>query len=317
MDRRVAPRRFLIAAIALAIAGAGVGVGASAAAAVRGTLQSLIWIAPGHEAAALTRQPATCLGDAGIDPAVMAGRALFNAPQLLGGQAARAGISCASCHSNGRRNPHFQLAGISDGPGTADVSASFFSVARGNGRFDPKPIPDLAVPGRIPRDRPSHALEDFMRGLIVEEFSGHPPGAAALGDLAAYVRAVKACPGTAEEPVRMASRIGLFRDSMRGAARAAGAGDDRAAARLTAAARWHLGLIDERLAASGHAKPRKALLAASRQLQVIGDATITPKALLDVLAQFDRQTAPRLLAAEKSSLYQPAAVDRWIARHVP
>ena len=315
MDRRIAPRRFLIAAAALA----GVGVGASISAGAVGEkkLQALVWIAPGHEASALTRQPTTCLGDAQSDPAVMAGRALFNAPQILGGQAARAGISCASCHSNGRRNAHFQLSGISDGPGTADVSASFFSIARGNGAFDPKPIPDLALPGRISRDRPSRALEDFMRGLIVEEFSGHPPGDAALGDLAAYVRAIKACPGADAEPIRMASRIGLVRDSIRAAARAAAAGDDRTAVRLTAAARWHLGLIDERLAPSGHAGARQALLKASRRLQVIGDGTIAPEALLDVLAWFDQQAAPRLLAAEKSSLYQPAAVDRWVARRVP
>ncbi len=311
MDRRAPPLRFLIAAAALA------GVGGVAGAAGNSTIQALVWIAPGHEAAALTRQPATCLGEAEADPAVVAGRALFNAPQLLGGQASRAGISCASCHSNGRRNPHFQLAGISDGPGSADVSASFFSTARANGRFDPKPIPDLALPGRISHDRPSHALEDFLRVLIVDEFSGRPPSDAALGDLATYVRAVKACPGAEEEPVRMAPRIGLFRDSIHAAARAAAAGDGRTAARLTAAARWHLGLIDERLVANGDARIRNALLGTSHRLQVIGDAAIAPEALLGVLTRFDQQTAPRLLAAERSSLYQPEAVDHWLARRAP
>ena len=276
-----------------------------------------MWIAPGQEAAALTRQPTTCLGDAEADPAVVAGRALFNAPQILGGQTARAGISCASCHSNGRRNPHFQLSGISDGPGTADVSASFFSTARGNGRFDPKPIPDLALPGQISRDRKSRALEVFLRGLIVEEFSGRPPGDAALGDLAAYVRAVKTCRGADEEPIRMASRIGLFRDSIRAAARAAAAGHDLTAARLSAAARWHLGLIDERLAVSGNARVRREVLGISRRLQGIGDSANGPEALLAELTRFDRQTAPRLLAAEKSSLYQPESVSRWLARSAP
>ena len=315
MDRRVRPLRFLIAAAALA--GVGVAAGVAAGSGGEGTLQALVWIAPGREAAALTRQPATCMGDAEADPAVVAGRALFNAPQLLGGQAARAGISCASCHSNGRRNPHFQLSGISDGPGTADVSASFFSTARSNGRFDPKPIPDLALPGRISRDRQSRALEDFLRGLIVEEFSGRPPGDAALGDLAAYVRAVKTCPGADEEAIRMASRIGLFRDSIRAAVRAAAAGDGRTSARMTAAARWHLGLIAERLAGGGNARARQELLGISRRLQVIGDSATGPEALLAELTRFDRQTAPRLLAAEKSSLYQPESVSRWLARNAP
>ena len=307
MDRRVRPLRLLIAGAAL------VAAGLAAGAAREPTLQALVWIAPGHEAAALTRQPATCLSDSPANPAVMAGRALFNAPQLLGGQASRAGVSCASCHSNGRRNPHFELSGISDAPGTADVSASFFSVARGNGRFDPKPIPDLALPGQISRDPELRALEHFSRGLIVEEFSGQPPGNGALSDLAAYVRAAKPCPGRTDESVRLASRIDLFRDSVRSAARAAAAGDRQTAVVLAGAARWHLGLIDERIAAGGHAQTRKELLRTSRRLQTIQGGAITTKALLAMLARFDRNLAPRLLQAENSSLYRPELVDRWLA----
>ena len=311
MDRQVRPLRFLIGAVALVAAGAGAGLAAGATGET--TLRALVWIAPGHEAAALTRQPATCLGAAPTDAAVVAGRTLFNAPQLLGGQASRAGISCASCHSNGRRNPHFQLAGISDGPGTADVSASFFSVARSNGRFDPRPIPDLALPGRISRDPESRALEHFSRGLIVEEFSGRPPGNGALGDLAAYMRAVKPCPDRTDEPVRLGSRIELFRDSVRSAARAAAAGDRQTAAVLAGAARWHLGLIDERIAAGGHPRARRELLEVSRRLQTIGEGTVSPKMLGELLARFDRQTAPGLFQAENSSLYRPELVDRWLA----
>ena len=277
------------------------------------SLQALVWIALGHEAAALTRQPATCLGDAESDPAVLAGRALFNAPQLLGGQAARAGVSCASCHSNGRRNPHFQLAGVSDAPGTADVSASFFSVARGNGRFDPKPIPDLAQPGRIARDANSRALEHFLHGLIVEEFSGRPPGERALSDLAAYVRAVKPCSGRADEPVQLESPIVLFRDSIRSAARAAEAGDRQTAAVLVAGARWQLGLIDERLVVGRHRAARNDLLQTSRRLQVISDSIIAQPALSATLTRFDRETAPRLIVAEKASLYRLEVVERWLA----
>ena len=310
MDRRVRPLRFLIAGAALA------GAGLTVVAARERALQALVWIAPGHEAAALTRQPATCLNEFSDDPAVKAGRALFNAPQLLGGQASRAGISCASCHSNGRRNPHFQLSGISDAPGTADVRASFFSVARGNGTFDPKPIPDLALPGRIARDAESRALEHFLRGLIVEEFSGRPPGDGALGDLATYVRAVKPCPGRTDESVRLASRIELFRDSVRSAARAAATGDIRTADVLTGSARWQLGLIDERIAAGGHPRARHELLQVSRRLQTIREGTVSPTTLGELLARFDRQTAPRLLRAEATSLYRPEVVDRWLADRV-
>lgn len=308
MDRRVRPLRLLIAVAALA------GAGVAAGAAGHGTLQALMWTVPGSEVAALTRQPATCLGERAKDPAVVAGRVLFNAPQLLGGQAARAGISCASCHSNGRRNPHFHLAGISDGPGTADVSASFFGVARGNARFDPKPIPDLAQPGRISRDRGSRSLETFLHGLIVDEFSGAPPGEPALGALAAYVRAVQPCANPSEEPVRLEARIGLVRDSLRSAARAATAGDLATAAVLTGAARTHLGLIDERLAPGGHAPLRKELLRTSRRVQTLQDGALAADALLVAVARFDRTLAPRLLHAEKSSLYRPEMVQRWVSR---
>ncbi|MGF7473737.1 hypothetical protein WFJ45_23635, partial [Salmonella enterica subsp. enterica serovar Minnesota] len=69
------------------------------------------------------------------------GRAAFNSPLLLGGQAARAGLSCASCHRNGRGNPDFHFPGISGAPGTADVTASLLSSHRGDGQFNPKPIP--------------------------------------------------------------------------------------------------------------------------------------------------------------------------------
>ena len=312
MDRRIQPFRFLIAASALVVAAAGANVAAGAAG--KSTLQALVWIANGHEAAALTRQPANCPIDPATDPGIAAGRALFNAPQLLGGQAARAGVSCASCHSNGRRNSHFQLSGISAGPGTADVSASFFSVARGNGRFDPKPIPDLALPGRIARDPQSHALEKFLRGLIVDEFSGPPPSDPALTDLAAYVRAVRPCPDREDEAVSLADRIELFRDSVSAAARAATASDRRTASILIEAARWQLGLIDERLAPGGNAVARRALLAESRGLQAIRDGTIAAPALLTLLARFDRQTVPKLSKAENTSLYRPALVDRWLAR---
>ncbi|NJS15549.1 MAG: hypothetical protein HC788_14335, partial [Sphingopyxis sp.] len=134
-------------------------------------------------------QPAACVSDISVD--AQAGEALFNSPSLLGGQAAKGGLSCASCHVNGRGNRHFVMTGVSDAPGTADVTNSFFSPARGNGRFDPVVIPDLALPGKVARDPAAAALEPFIRTLIVEEFSGSEPTPAMLGALAAYVRAVR------------------------------------------------------------------------------------------------------------------------------
>ena len=305
MDRRRRPLGLLIAALA-AVAGGGV------LAATGERLQALVWTAPGHEVAALTRQSAVCLGDATADRDVLAGRALFHAPQLFGGQAARAGLSCASCHSNGRRNPHFFLAGISHAPGTADVSASFFSVARGNGRFDSKPIPDLALPGKVSRDPVSDELEHFIRGLIVEEFSGAEPSPAALARVAAYVRAIRPCPARDDEPQTMAGQVDLFRDTVRAAAQFADEGDRATAVALLGAARNHLGLIDQRIAPYGHTNLRAALLRTSRRLQAIRDGDPTGEPLLALLDRFERSVAQRLLAAEKRSLYRPKRVERWL-----
>ena len=273
-------------------------------------LVALTWTAPGRERATLLEQPAVCLDPAAPREAVQIGQALFNAPDLLGGQAARAAVSCASCHSNGRRNPAFFLAGISAVPGSADVSSSFFSLARGNGRFDPKPIPDLALPGKVSRDPASRALEVFTRGLIVEEFSGREPSAAQLADLASYIRAIRACPDRSSEPRTLASDLALLRTTIAGATLLLDRGDIGGAQILVQSARFRLGLIDERLIGPKDKRLHSALLGASRQLAA---APLQRDLLASWLLRFDRTIAPRLARSERQSLYDPATLDRWLA----
>ena len=121
------------------------------------------------------------------------GRVAFRAPLLLGGQAARVGLSCSSCHRNGRTNPDFHFPGVSGGPGTADVTTSILSSHRGDGTFNPKPIPDLAGdPAKriVTRDRGKRDLAKFIDGLITQEFDGPEPPHKVLDGLAAYVRAI-------------------------------------------------------------------------------------------------------------------------------
>lgn len=252
------------------------------------------------------------------DAQVMIGAALFNAPMLLGGQAARADVSCASCHSNGRRNPHFYLGGVSDAPGTADVSSSFFSLARADGRFDPKPIPDLAYPVKVSRDPASGQLERFLRGLIVEEFSGREPSPAAVAALAAYVRAIGDCGSVLDQPRRLADQVALVRVSVTAAARLAAAGDVETAALAVAGARHQLGLIDERYAGAGLARERKRLLAASRGLQPAAQARAPdPAALERWLGGFERDLRPLLERSEARSLYNEARAREWLSRNPP
>ncbi len=273
--------------------------------------EQLRWTAPGAERALLSEQPATCV--AGDDDMIRSGRALFATPTLLGGQAAKAGLSCASCHINGRDNPHFLLAGVSAGPGTADVTNSFFSAARGNARFDPVAIPDLAKPGKVSRDSEARALETFIRNLIVEEFGGQEPTPAMLDALAAYVRAIRPCPGEPRVVRRLDDQLAAIADGAAGARLMAGRSDLQGVRLAIAAMRHQLGLVAERYAGPGFARDRTALLAASRQLQAIGeiaDPREVQLALERWKRDFDAGLARRLRGTEARSLYDRKHLDR-------
>ncbi len=267
--------------------------------------EQLRWTAPGAGLALLSEQPAACLASED-ETRVAAGRVLFGAPTLLGGQAAKAGLSCASCHINGRDNPHFLLAGVSAEPGTADVTNSFFSAARGNGRFDPVVIPDLAMPGKISRDREEPMLEAFIRNLIVEEFEGQEPTPAMLDALGAYVRAVRPCPAGKRIARRLDDQLAAIDDGVAGTLLMIDHRDPRGAGLAIAAIRHQLGLIAERYAGPGFARDRAALLAASRELQAIGDLADLARlrvALEQWERNFDGGLAKRLQRGEGRSLY--------------
>lgn len=228
------------------------------------------WLAPEAVFAGLTREPPECFA-APPDPAerrrAEIGRILFRAPLLLGGQAARAGLSCASCHRNGRGHPDFLFPGLSGAPGSADVTASLMSSHRGDGLFNPRPIPDLGGPrealkvSQEPRER---ALESFVRGLVAEEFDGPDPEPAAIEALAAYVRALRpASCGRAWRRVTLASRLALVDEAARLAEGESGGVREL----LLGAARSQLGEIDERFAISGGEPARSILREADGELR--------------------------------------------------
>lgn len=270
MDRRWPRARSLAVAIAVCVAAAAV---AAPRDQTRPPLQALAWVPRGADAVRIfAGQPAECLrrpADPAAARSVEIGRAAFRTPVLLGGQAARAGLSCESCHRSGRGNPDFQFPGASGAPGTADVTLSLFSSHRGNGVHDPRPIPDLSGP-REALKVAAPDLPRFIRGLIVEEFDGHEPPPAVLQGLADYVRALDpaACPARPREAVTPAR---LLADARRAAAAAEASlagpapNPDRAtAALMIAAARARLFLIDERYA--GLPAPVARLRAADAEL---------------------------------------------------
>src|SRR4051794_39917057 len=171
-------------------------------------LRDARWLLSADLAADLTHEPPECRSpshDAALRRSEEIGRIAFRAPLLLGGQAARAGLSCATCHRNGRTNTHFHFPGLSGDAGTADVTASLMSSHRGDGIFNPKPIPDLAGDPsklKISRDPQKDDLRKFIDGLITQEFNGPEPPPAALAGIAAYVRSMS--PGACRAPASVA-----------------------------------------------------------------------------------------------------------------
>ena len=276
------------------------------------------WLAPGADASAiLTHQPTECLGAAhGPDEAyaVELGRAAFRSPLLLGGQAARAGVSCETCHRNGRSNPDFHFPGVSGAPGTADVTTSVLSSHRGDGIDNPKPIPDLSGPRsalKVSQDPADRKLEAFIHGIVTQEFDGAEPPAAVLAGVAAYVRALRpeACPARALEVVSPLAALHDARRAVRAAQAALARGDGPAAQVMIEAARGRLGDLNERYAAPGLAPIRADLVAASRDLAVAREeiAAGRPQAAAHRSAWVDRMPAweSRLVAMVRASLYDP------------
>ncbi|MDP1738055.1 MAG: hypothetical protein Q8L23_11525 [Caulobacter sp.] len=217
-------------------------------------LAEMRWLAPGADAvAALGQQPSECFQwptlSAGELTSIGVGRAAFRSPLLLGGQAARTGLSCETCHRNGRTNPDFQFPGVSGPPGTADVTSSLFSSHRGNGVDDPKPIPDLGGPRaalKVDHDPRSKALETFIRGLITEEFDGPEPTPAVLAGLAAYIRTLDPAACSSPKPLRADDYLGDALSGVIAAHYALEAKDPATALVMVAAARARLGRLDER-----------------------------------------------------------------------
>lgn len=136
---------------------------------------------------ALTKKPAECINPDAPSLSVV-GRLAFESPALLGGQAARMGLSCDSCHLSGRTNPHFFLNNISSVPGTADVTHSFFSSIGGNNTLSAVMIPDLAKPNQSKiKNRWSDEFRDKLVDLVAIEFDGQRPPALLIDALQTYL----------------------------------------------------------------------------------------------------------------------------------
>ncbi|MFN3213238.1 MAG: hypothetical protein ACE37M_09040 [Henriciella sp.] len=229
-------------------------------------LKALQWISSDADRVDhLTQQPATCLKRPD-DASVQRGELLFNSPLLLGGQAAKAGLSCGSCHRNGRGNLEFVFVGISGAPGTADVTSGLFSKVRADQVFNPIAIPDLALPhGQINVDRTEDdALEAFLAAQITEEFSGEMPESNVVADVSAYLRALDAAACDAGAKERQTWRDEIRR--LRAGASYIDEPDHHDSAPYRAAMRASLGRLFERYAGNEFDRLRQSMISLSRDL---------------------------------------------------
>lgn len=276
-------------------------------------IKDALWTVPERQLAALTRAPAECLTlPAGREQRALValGRTVFQSPLLLGGQAARSGLSCAACHRNGRGNPDFHFPGISKAPGTADVTSSLMSRVRGDGRFNPAVIPDLAFDTpTIARSRTDPAMRQFIRGLIVEEFDGSEPPPRVLDGLTAYVLALDraACDGKAEQPVNASVHIGELVLEL-GVVRQSLADNEPQSARLAmTAVRHRLGQMAARYQMVERDFQR--LVKLDKELaEVMANPASDQSSRIAALDRWSGQlgrSIPRLIADEPRSLYDP------------
>jgi hypothetical protein len=303
-----------LACIAFAL----VGWGAIALASADGPIRAMRWLAPGADKVrAMTTRPAECLAmprAADAAYAVEVGRAAFRTPILLGGQAARAGVSCETCHKGGHTNVDFDFPGVSGAPGTADVTDSLFSSHRGDGIDNPKPIPDLGGPKtrlKVDQAPQGRALETFIHGLVTQEFDGPEPPAQVLDGLAAYVRALTpdACPRARTETIRAEAYVEDARRAVRTARLALARGDHATAALMIGSARTQLGAIYERYDGPALAADRDALKQADAALATAAESARDgdPKADERLAGWLDssRGWAARIGRDEPKSLFEP------------
>lgn len=277
------------------------------------------WARSADRLAALTTQPAECLrpaADAEMARAVAVGRVAFRTPTLLGGAAARAGMSCAACHSNGRRNAHFYVEGLSDAPGTADVTSSITSSHRGDDIFNPLPIPDLAHPAKIGRDPADPALDRFVRSVITQEFDGPPPPPAAFAALLAYVRALTPCAPEHEVPIDLAAALDDVARAVAAAQQALASGDADTARLMLGGARAALEEISQRYPGPVFATERAGLVRASVELGEV-QARLEPNPAEAARRLLRWRLAPPLVAAlhqgADRSLYDRMALAAALA----
>jgi len=237
------------------------------------------------------------------------GRLAFRSPFLLGGQAARRGLTCQACHGQGQVNTHFFVVGLSDAPGTADVTSFHFSDVLGDEIFNPVPIPSLSddVEG-VDYAPETKALEAFVRRLITKEFTGPEPTPEVEAALLAYLRAldgVHCATPTIKGLDNLDFKLGIISSSFE--ALSSQSLSTESYNFMLAALRIELGRLHTRY--PNEPKLRKQLVAMSADLNTV---KVENPNLSRIAADW-RVLEPSLREAYKGSLFNNSAIQEWIA----
>ncbi len=130
---------------------------------------------------------------------VALGDMAFDSSYVFGEPARSMGLSCNTCHNKGVTNPGFFIPGLSAVPGTVDVSNRFFAGHANNGVFDPIDIPDMrGIRFTAPYGRNGRfaSLGEFVRNVIVNEFSGPEPDPDLIDGIVAYLNEIDYLPNS-------------------------------------------------------------------------------------------------------------------------
>ncbi|QDO97976.1 hypothetical protein FNB15_12155 [Ferrovibrio terrae] len=297
----------------------------SLAAQAQSLVGALEWLPPGSlSVESLTRHPEEQLeGGEKQSFYVDLGRLAFRSPDVLGGTARKAGLSCQACHANGFATTAFFIPGLSNKPGSIDVSHAFWNLRGEDGIDNPLEIPSLRgvkTKDRFGQDRRTASLRDFTRRVIVTEFAGAEPDALLLDALIAYQEKLQPA-AAVYEPVSLRQDLADLTRYL-DALRVPLAEEESALAeRMTVMIRSQIGFIHERFADDDLRGSRGLLEEWSRQLAQIALQAEQGRWVQARTARADLRQAiakpPAVLAADlPRSLYQPEHLKMWLSKPV-
>ena len=238
------------------------------------------------------------------------GRLAFRSPFLLGGQAARRGLTCQACHGQGDVNSEFFVVGLSETPGTADVTSFHFSDVLGDESFNPVPIPSLSDDFEgVDFDPAKPDLEAFVTRLITKEFTGPVPSPQVKASLLSYLRGLTEQP--CETPRLQEADLLAYKLRVVDQSFAALTAQDLPRDMfdfMTAALRVELGRLHDRFPNNPDIQGELVAISASMRE---GDQAVS-EIIMPAANQWT-VLSPRLGSAYEKSLFNPVIIREWEA----